>query len=46
MPNYDKVKLFNRISKKLYLTPEGIKLEKYARKVIADFKEMNKARKQ
>ncbi len=43
LENYYSTKLFNRVSKKLYLTPEGIKLEKYARKVIADFEEMNRA---
>ncbi|NMA84889.1 MAG: LysR family transcriptional regulator [Epulopiscium sp.] len=43
LENYYSTKLFNRVSRKLYLTPEGIKLEKYARKVIADFKEMNEA---
>lgn len=43
LENYYSTKLFNRVSRKLYLTPEGIKLEKYARKVIADFKEMDKA---
>ena len=43
LENYYSTKLFNRVSKKLYLTPEGVKLEKYARKVMADFKEMNEA---
>lgn len=43
LENYYSIKLFNRISKKLYLTPEGIKLEKYARRVITDFKKMNEA---
>ncbi|WP_052447436.1 LysR family transcriptional regulator [Clostridium polynesiense] len=43
LEDYYSTKLFNRVSKKLYLTPEGIKLEKYARKVISDFKEMNRA---
>ena len=43
LENYYSTKLFNRISKKLYLTPEGIKLEKYARRVITDFKKMNEA---
>lgn len=41
LENYYSTRLFNRVSKKLYLTPEGIKLEKYARKVMTDFKEMN-----
>lgn len=41
LENYYSTKLFNRISKRLYLTPEGIKLEKYARRVIIDFKKMN-----
>lgn len=41
LENYYSIKLFNRISKRLYLTSEGIKLEKYARRVIADFKKMN-----
>ena len=43
LENYYSTRLFNRVSKKLYLTPEGLKLEKYARRVIADFKEMNDA---
>ena len=43
LEDYYSTKLFNRISKKLYLTPEGIKLEKYARRVITDFKKMNEA---
>lgn len=41
LENYYSTKLFNRVSKKLYLTPEGEKLEKYARKIVADFREMN-----
>lgn len=41
LENYYSTKLFNRISKKLYLTPEGVQLEKYARKLMADFQEMN-----
>lgn len=43
LENFYSTKLFNRISKRLYLTPEGIKLEKYARRVISDFKKMNEA---
>lgn len=43
LENYYSIRLFIRVSRKLYLTPEGIKLEKYARRVIADFKEMNEA---
>ena len=43
LENYYSTKLFNRVSKKLYLTPEGIRLEKYARKVMANLKEMNEA---
>lgn len=43
LENYYSTRLFNRVSKRLYLTPEGIKLEKYARKVMSDFKEMNEA---
>lgn len=43
LENYYSTKLFSRISKRLYLTPDGIKLEKYARRVIADFKKMNEA---
>lgn len=43
LENYYAIKLFNRVSRKLYLTPEGIKLEKYARRVMANFKEMNEA---
>ncbi len=43
LENYYSIKLFNRVSRKLYLTSEGIKLEKYARRVIADFKDMNEA---
>lgn len=43
LENYYSATLFNRVSRRLYLTPEGIKLEKYARKVMADFKEMNEA---
>lgn len=43
LEDYYSTRLFNRVSKRLYLTPEGEKLEKYGRKVIADFKEMNEA---
>jgi DNA-binding transcriptional LysR family regulator len=43
LENYYSIKLFNRVSRKLYLTPEGLKLEKYARRVMADFKDMNEA---
>ncbi|MBU5425349.1 LysR family transcriptional regulator [Tissierella pigra] len=43
LENHYSARLFNRVSNKLYLTPEGIKLEKYARKIMADFKEMNEA---
>ncbi|MEM1485579.1 LysR family transcriptional regulator [Oscillospiraceae bacterium PP1C4] len=43
LENYYSTRLFNRVSKRLYLTPEGIILEKYARKVITDFKAMNEA---
>lgn len=43
LENYYSTRLFNRVSKKLYLTPEGMKLEKYARKVMTDFEEMNRA---
>ncbi len=43
LEKYYSTRLFNRVSKKLYLTPEGMKLEKYARKIISDFKEMNEA---
>ncbi len=38
---YYATQLFNRISKKLYLTPEGEQLEKYARRLINDFEKMN-----
>lgn len=41
LENYYSTKLFNRISKKLYLTPEGEQLEKSARKLISDFQKMN-----
>jgi DNA-binding transcriptional LysR family regulator len=43
LENYYSTRLFNRVSRNLYLTPDGIKLEKYARKVVANFKEMNEA---
>ncbi len=43
LENYYSTKLFNRVSRKLYLTADGQKLEKYARKVISDFEEMNDA---
>lgn len=43
LENYYSTTLFNRVSRRLYLTPEGQRLEKYARKVMADFKEMNEA---
>lgn len=43
LENYYSTRLFNRLSRNLYLTPDGIKLEKYARKVVADFEEMNEA---
>lgn len=43
LEDYYSTRLFNRASKKLYLTPEGKKLEKYARRVMVDFKEMNDA---
>lgn len=43
LEGYYSTKLFNRISKKLYLTPEGKQLEIYARRLMADFKEMNQA---
>lgn len=43
LENYYSTKLFNRISKKLYLTPKGMELEKYARIVIANFREMNES---
>lgn len=41
LESYYSTKLFNRISKKLYLTPEGEQLEKYARRLINDFEKMN-----
>ena len=41
LETYYSTKLFNRISKKLYLTPEGEQLEEYARKLISDFEKMN-----
>lgn len=41
LENYYSARLFNRISKKLYLTPEGIMLEAYARKLVRDFEKMN-----
>lgn len=41
LETYYSTKLFNRISKKLYLTPEGEQLEKYARRLISDFEKMN-----
>ena len=43
LENYYSTRLFNRVSRNLYLTPDGIKLEKYARRVVANFEEMNKA---
>lgn len=43
LENYYSTTLFNRVSRRLYLTPDGQRLEKYARKVMADFKEMNEA---
>ncbi len=43
LENYYSTRLFNRVSRNLYLTLDGIKLEKYARKVVANFKEMNEA---
>lgn len=43
LEKYYSTRLFNRVSKRLYLTPEGMKLEKYARKIISDFKEMNES---
>ena len=43
LETYYNISLFHRSSRKLYLTPEGAKLEKYARKVLADFMEMNEA---
>lgn len=43
LEDYYSTRLFNRASKKLYLTPEGKKLEQYARRVMVDFKEMNDA---
>ena len=39
LETYYNISLFHRSSRKLYLTPEGAKLEKYARKVLADFME-------
>lgn len=41
LETYYSTRLFNRISKKLYLTPEGEQLEKYARRLIYDFEKMN-----
>lgn len=41
LETYYSTKLFNRISKKLYLTPEGEQLEKYARRLLSDFQKMN-----
>ncbi|HHX59851.1 MAG TPA: LysR family transcriptional regulator [Epulopiscium sp.] len=43
LEGYYSTQLFNRISKKLYLTPEGEQLEIYARILLADFKKMNQA---
>lgn len=43
LEDYYSTRLFNRASKKLFLTPEGKNLEKYARRVMVDFKEMNDA---
>lgn len=43
LEKYYSTRLFNRISRKLYLTPEGAKLERYARQIMGNFKEMNEA---
>jgi DNA-binding transcriptional LysR family regulator len=43
LENYYSTRLFNRVSRNLYLTPDGIKLEKYARRIVANFEEMNTA---
>lgn len=40
--NYYGIKLFERLSKKIYITEDGKKLLKYARHIVGEFKDMEK----